>query len=261
MKKLFLVYSYFLYRLRATNTHGVHSPFVFNLLNDVIYNDKEYYIYNEIETLRKQLLENENTVECIDLGAGSLNSQSRKRSIKHHALFSAKPPKYAQLIFRMVNHFQPSVIIELGTSLGITTAYISKGNSKVKVITIEGCKEIADIARQNFKQLEINNVEPITGNFDSELPAILTKIKNTDFVFFDGNHRKEATLNYFYQCLEKANEHSIFIFDDIYWSLEMKDAWNEIKKNKEVTVSLDLFYMGIIFFRKEQVKQDFVIRF
>jgi len=261
MKKLFLVYSYLKYLLKSTNTHGVHSPFVFGLLNDVVYNKTDYYVYKEIEALRTQLIDNATTVSCNDLGAGSLNSTKQTRTVKHHALYSAKPAKYAQLLFRLVNHFSPQYILELGTSLGITTAYLSKANSKSHITTIEGCPEIAAIAAQNFHLLEIKNIQQITGNFDEVLPPLLSTTEKLDFVFFDGNHRKQATLNYFEQCLTKSTETTIFVFDDIYWSREMKQAWDEIKTNKQVTVTIDLFYLGIVFFRKEQVKQHFVIRF
>ncbi len=261
MKKLFLVYSYFKYRLKSVNAHGVHSPFVFSLLNDVIYNTRKYYIYEEIELLRKTLVYDDTLVICTDLGAGSLNTKKQERTIRHHALHSAKSPKYAQLIFRLVNYFQPSHILELGTSLGITTCYMAKANSKSQITTIEGCGEIAAIATHNFELMEINNIKQLTGNFDTVLPLVITETERLDFVFFDGNHRKEATLNYFNQCLKIADANSIFVFDDVYWSAEMKEAWDEIKNNKQVTVTIDLFYLGIVFFRKEQVKQNFVIRF
>jgi predicted O-methyltransferase YrrM len=161
----------------------------------------------------------------------------------------------------LVNRFQPEEVLELGTSLGISSAYLASANSKIKVITIEGCKEIAEKAKENFKKLGLQNIEQHLGNFDDVLPQLLSEKKKIDFVFFDGNHRKEPTLNYFKQCLAHAHEGSIFIFDDIYWSSEMKEAWNEIKMNERVTVTLDLFFMGIVFFRKEQVKQHFIIRY
>lgn len=261
MKKVFLAVNYLTYRLKSTSEHGVHSPFVFDLVTNVIYNKVDFYVYKEIEAVRTHLLESEKTIEFEDLGAGSLKTQSKKRKIEEIAKYSVKPKKYSQLLFRLVNHFQPTQILELGTSLGITTSYLAKANSKGKIISVEGTKEIAAVAKENFTQLEIKNVEQIIGNFDNELPALLNKIEKLDFVFFDGNHRKDATLNYFYQCLEKANDKSVFVFDDIYWSSGMKQAWQEIKNNTKVTVTIDLFFMGIVFFRQEQVKQHFIIKY
>jgi predicted O-methyltransferase YrrM len=261
VKKLFLATNYLLYRLKSTSEHGVHSPFVFDLVTNVIYNKVDFYVYKEIEAVRTHLLESEKTIEFEDLGAGSHKSKNRKRTIEEILKYSVKPKKYSQLLFRLVNHFQPAKILELGTSLGITTSYLAKANEKATVISIEGSKEIAAIATKNLSQLDVKNVEQLIGNFDELLPSVLNKIENLDFIFFDGNHQKEATLNYFNQCLAKANENSVFVFDDIYWSSGMKQAWQEIKNNKNVTVTIDLFFMGIVFFRTEQVKQHFIIKY
>lgn len=261
MKKLRILLNYLIYRSKSVNEHGVHSPFVYELLLSTIYNKRNFYAYLQIEKLRNALSLSDEKLECMDLGAGSHVKNTFKKSVKDILTSAAKPPKYAQLLFRLVNHFQPATILELGTSLGISSAYMAVANSKSNLITIEGCNEIADVAKRNFKNLELKNIEQVVGNFDEVLPDVLKKVNQLDFVFFDGNHRKEATLNYFRQCLEKANEKSVFIFDDIYWSAEMTEAWDEIKKHEQVTVSLDLFYMGIVFFRKEQVKQNFIIRY
>lgn len=250
-----------IYRVKSVNEHGVHSPFVYDLLLSTIYNKKNFYAYLQIEKLRNALTLSNQKVNCIDLGAGSKVNNTSTKSVQTILYSASKPTKYAQLLFRLVDHFQPTTILELGTSLGVSSAYMATANSKSKLITIEGCNEIANIAKTNFQKLELNNIEQVVGNFDEVLPDILKNINQLDFVFFDGNHRKEPTLNYFKQCLGKANEKSIFIFDDIYWSAEMQEAWEEIKKNEKVTVSLDLFYMGIIFFRKEQVKEHFIIRY
>lgn len=250
-----------IYRAKSVNEHGVHSPFVYDLLLSTIYNNKNFYGYTLVEKRRNALSKSKEPIECIDLGAGSTVNKNSKKSVQTILFSAAKPPKYGQLLFRLVDHFQPDTILELGTSLGISSAYMAVANSKSKLITIEGCEEIADIAKQSFKQLELKNVEQVVGNFDQVLPDVLKKMDSLDFVFFDGNHRKEPTLNYFRQCLEKATEKSIFIFDDIYWSPEMTEAWEEIKKHNKVTVTLDLFYMGIVFFRKEQVKEHFRIRY
>ncbi len=259
MKKLFFIYHYITHRLKAGNEHSIHSPFVYGLLMDVIYVKANFYPFKKIEKVREQLIDSKKTIHCIDLGAGKGKSINKK--ISRIAKHSAKSSKQAQLLFRLADHFQPSQIIELGTSLGISTAYLASANSKIQIITIEGCRETAEIAEQNFKHLKLKNIKQVVGNFDSVLPEILDECQNLDFVFFDGNHRKESTINYFNQCLEKSNEATVFVFDDIYWSDEMMEAWKEIKDNKRVTVTIDLFFMGIVFFRKEQAKQHFLIRF
>ncbi len=261
MNFFFYLYNYLWYLLKSTNAHGVHSPFIFNLLTNVIYNKAAYYGYKNIENLRAELVLSDHKIKITDLGAGSITQKSNFRKVKKIAQQSAKSANYGQLLFRLVNHFQPGTILELGTSLGISTAYLASANSKANIISIEGCPEIAKIASQNFEKLELKNIEQVVGNFDNVLPVILNKQKRLDFVFFDGNHHKEPTLNYFRQCLQNAHEGSVFVFDDINWSSEMREAWLEIKNNNQVTVTIDLFFIGIIFFRKEQAKQHFVIRY
>ena len=259
MKKIIFTYHYIIHQFKSTNKGAVRSPFVSDLLTNVIDVKTKYYPFKKIETLREQLLDSKKIIHSIDLGAGDKKEATKKVSqIAKHA---AKSAKHAQLLFRLANYFQPEQAIELGTSLGISTAYLASANSKTQLITMEGCPETAAIAQQNFQHLKLKNIQQIIGNFDETLPKVLSRISKIDLVFFDGNHRKEATLNYFKQCLEKANESTVFIFDDIYWSQEMMQAWTDIKNNERVTLTIDLFFMGIVFFRKEQAKQHFLIRF
>lgn len=261
MNKLHTILNYLIYRIRSVNEHHIHSPFIFALVRDVIYNKAPFYSYESIEQLRSQLLQSKERIQVLDLGAGSQRDNQQWRSIAQITNNAAKPPKYAQLLFRISDHFQSKTIVELGTSLGISTAYLASANSKSTVHTIEGSPEIARKADQNFKHLGLSNIHQYTGNFDEILPELLKKIPPPDLIFFDGNHRKDATLKYFELSLKHAHNESIFIFDDIYWSKEMTEAWEEIKNHEAVTVSLDLFFIGIVFFRKEQKKQHFVIKF
>lgn len=259
MKKIVFIYYYILHRIKAIKAPGVRSPFVVDLLTNVVYVKTKYYPFKKIEKWRELLLDSKKTIQCIDLGAGTEKTKDKK--IGEIAKHSAKSAEQAQLLFRLVNYFQPAQVVELGTSLGISTAYLASANSKIQVITIEGCPETARVAQENFQLLKLKNITSLVGNFDEVLPKVLNKVNRLDFVFFDGNHRRQATLNYFEQCLEKTTEDTVFVFDDIYWSEEMMQAWTEIKNNDRVTLTIDLFYMGIVFFRKEQVKQHFLIRF
>lgn len=261
MKKIIFLFKYISYLLKSKTKHGVHSPFVFSLVTQVIEDKSSNTIYDRIENIRKDLLNRNEEITVTDLGAGSTFNSSKKRKVKDIAKNTAKPPIYAQLLFRLVNHFKPSVMLELGTSLGISSMYQAMGNPKGKLFTIEGCPETAKIAQQNFQKIELKNIEAIAGNFDEQLPKILNRINMLDYVFFDGNHRKEPTINYFEQCLQLAHNNSLFIFDDIHWSDEMEEAWEIIKAQPKVSVTIDLFFMGLVFFRKEQAKQDFIISY
>lgn len=237
--------------------HGVHSPFVFSLIEDVFNERHPYYAFKEIERTRASLLSDNSTIYVNDHGTGN----SRERKISDIARSCLKSKKEAQMLFRFACLMQPKNILELGTSLGISTLYLSKARTSAKIYTIEGCPNIAKIAQTNFKNSKANNINSIVGNLDTKLPEILSKIDSLDMVFFDANHTKEATLNYFYQCLEKVNNNTVFIFDDIYWSEGMTQAWEEIYQNPNVTYSIDLFHLGIVLFNKEWIKSHFKVKF
>jgi len=242
--------------------HGMHSPFVFEFITKIL-NDKTFYPeYEKVEALRNQLLNDNTVLEVEDFGAGSVIDKKSKRSVSSIAKNAAKPKKFGQLLFRIVKHYQPSTILELGTSLGITTSYLSIAKPDARLITMEGSKEIAEMAIRNLGNLESRNTEVIEGNFDNTLSSVISQLSSFDFAFIDGNHRQEPTERYFRELLAKTNNDSVIVFDDIHWSSEMESAWETIKNNAAVTCSIDLFFIGVILFRKEfKEKQHFAIRF
>lgn len=257
-----LLKKYLHYYLNAANEkgHGVHSPFVFDFIRKVLLADTKDSRFIAIENLRKKLLQNETMIEVEDFGAGSAVVKSRNRKIKDIAASSLKQPKYARLLNRMISYYKTTSVLELGTSLGITTAYLASVPD-VHVQTLEGASGIAAIAKNNFDQLGLSNISITQGNFDDTLISTLQQ-NNFDFIFIDGNHRKEPTLNYFNKILQQSNEKTIIVFDDIHWSAGMEEAWQIIQQNETITLSIDLFFIGIVFFRKEfKVKQQLSIRF
>lgn len=254
---------YINYKLFAKHRHGhgIHSPFVYDLLTNIIEDETPYYCFENIEKYRTDLLKNPDTIQVTDFGAGSRKNKSNNRKIKDIAKHSMTPKKYAQLLFRLVNHFKPNNIIELGTSLGLTSLYLAQPNSKANVYTIEGCPEISKIASKIFALTSTNNIKQYVGNFDKVFPEVLNEATQADFIYIDGNHRKEPTISYFKMCLDFISDDSVIIFDDIHWSDGMNEAWEEIKKHPRVSVTIDLFFMGIAFFKKDLQKQDYIIKF
>ena len=252
---------YLKHRLTAKSRHGTHSPFVYKLTDEVIYDFKSKSDYKSIEAQRKKLFNDDSLITVTDLGAGSHLNKNRTKKVKQIAKNALKSTALAQLIYRLARDNRPENIIELGTCLGITTAYLAKACPDADIITIEGCPETAKVAYRNFGELELENIELQVGNFDVLLPNVIAGLKKLDFVYIDGNHRKEATLNYFNWCLPKVHEGSLLIFDDIYWSKGMKEAWEEVKSHPDVTVTVDLFWIGLVYFRKGQVKEHFKIKF
>jgi len=239
--------------------HGIHSPFIYQFVKEVIDSKDHYYIFQSIESLRAKLLLTEQKIAVTDLGAGSKTTKNANRSIQSIAKSALKPKKQAQLLFRVAKFFQSKVSLELGTSFGLSSLYLSQYNSTNQLYTIEGCPNIAKVAQLNFEKLKVKNIHSIVGDFSEQLPAILKKLKTVDLVYFDGNHTEEATLNYFETCFPYIHNETIFIFDDIYWSKGMTAAWKKIKADTRVKVTVDTYYYGFVFFRKEQPKEDFTV--
>ena len=259
-----LAFKYLRYYLSASSGkgHGIHSPFVFEFITKVLKDDHQFAEFDRIEKLRNKMFLDNTIIEVEDFGAGSAVSKNTQRKIASIAKNATKSKKYSQLLFRMVKYYKPNSILELGTSLGITTAYLASANPEAKVITIEGAREIAAKASENFKTLDLDNIQIIEGNFDQQLPSVIYNLSSVDFVFIDGNHRQEPTERYLRQLMPKLHGNSIVVFDDIRWSREMEKTWENIKNLPAVRCSIDLFFLGIIFFRKEfGEKQNFTIRF
>lgn len=236
----------------------MHSPFVYDLVTKCFYDKKNYSEYEALANYRSHLLQNHDLITIIDFGSGSKVFKSDKRSIRSIAKTSGTSLKNAKLLFRIVKYFRPASILELGTNLGIGTYALALGNMQSKITTIEGCSEILKVARQQFSTQSVSNISIIHGHFQEKI-AELTHEK-WDLIFFDGHHSKDATLIYFEMLLPTAHNDSVFIFDDIYWSKGMTEAWEIIKKHPQVTVTVDVFNCGIVFFRREQLKESFKIR-
>ena len=258
---LFQLLAYLRFWLRSGNAHGLHSPFVFGLYTAVVRHTGFFGAYGLVEARRQQLLASAASISVTDFGAGSHTGAGRSRRIADIARTAAKPAPLAQLLFRLVNYFRPATILELGTSLGLTTAYLAAADSRHRVVTFEGCPNVAAVARATFSALQLSNVEIVEGNIDHTLaPALAALPGPVNLAFFDGNHRYEPTLRYFELCLAHRTDDSVFVFDDIHWSADMERAWEAIKAHPDVTLTVDLFYIGLVFFRKNQPKQHFWLR-
>jgi predicted O-methyltransferase YrrM len=259
-----LASKYLNYYFTASNGrgHGIHSPLVFEFITKVLNNKEQYEDYNAIENIRHTYLRDETTVTINDFGAGSSRSGSKTRTIRSIARHAVKSRKFGQLLYRIVKYYQPVNILELGTSLGITTSYLAKGIPTARVVTFEGSEEVLNRAKSSFATLELKNVETVAGNFDDKVLPVVDQLPSVDFAFIDGNHRLEPTTRYFNTLLSKINNSSIIILDDIHWSREMEQAWTYCKDHSSVTLSIDLFFIGILIFRREIMeKQHFAIRF
>ena len=260
--RLIYIIKYFKYYLFSKHKkgHGIHSPFIFKLIIDVFRNNNKDHRMNEVFDVYERYKKSNEVLEFKELGAGTSYKILKNISIKQITKRSSLNKKYGKLIYDIIKYYKPKNILEIGSSVGISAAYIAQAAPNANFKSIEGVNEKIKVAKQIAKELN-QNTEFICGNFDTVLNSVLEKYEKLDFVFFDGNHTKESTLQYYNMCLGKINNETIFIFDDIHWSKEMEEAWTEIKNNSKVRVSIDLFRMGLIFFKKELSYESYVVKF
>ncbi|NDP26776.1 MAG: class I SAM-dependent methyltransferase [Flavobacterium sp.] len=266
---LFQIKSYLKFLWNSKNEHAVHSPFAFNLITKCFYDQKskpdpsgseQAKQYQVLKNYRNSLLENKSTIEVTDFGAGSKVFKSNTRQISKIAKTAGISSKRAKLLFRIVNYFQPETVLEIGTSLGLATSALALGNPKASIVTLEGCQNTLAIARNQLQLLNVKNVELVLTEFGDYLDSENLKSQIYNLIYVDGNHSKTATLEYFELLLPTITNDSVWIFDDIHWSPEMEEAWEIIKNNPKVTVTIDTFQWGLLFFRREQPKEHFTIR-
>jgi hypothetical protein len=250
--------NYLIYFFSSGDKHSVHSPFIYDLVTRVINVRRIKPEYHTYELIRSKMLKSNADIEIKPIGASSF---AGKRKLRDVVKLSAKSAKYAELLERLCAYFNPEFALEIGSSVGISTMYQAAGIKQGYLFALEGNHDSVKVARYNIEQAELPQVQFREGLFDHTLPELLNELPRVDYVFFDGNHQLDATLQYFEWCLQKAHKGTVFVFDDIRWSDEMLLAWNKIKNHPLVTVSVDLYSMGIIFFRTEQEKEHFTIRF
>ena len=252
MKKKIAILKRFLeFYLAAQTKFDVHSPFVFRFITDVWEDHRWFYAFSDFEVLRRKLLFQKKMIQVTDYGAGSHVLPKKNRTVGDVARTSLTPAARSRFLFRLVEFWQPTTLLEFGTSLGVATLYQAAPVRNATFVTLEGCPNIATIAKQNFDLLKQKNITCLIGEFEQTLPKALQKLKKLDYVFFDGNHQCQPTLRYFEQCLPLAHEKTVFIFDDIYWSAGMSEAWELIKKHPRTRLTIDLFFLGLVFFRNE----------
>lgn len=248
---------YIKYRWNAVGRHGIHSPFVFDFVDKCLITKLAASEKEKINALDQKLKKDPRTITIEDFGAGSQKMGS-ERTVKNIYKWSSSKGKYGELLYKISKYYQPKRILELGTSLGLGTCYLSLGNPDAKITTVEGCKATRSISKENFKHLELTNIDSVLNNFKT---FIEENSENFDLVFIDGHHDGEALLNYLNSLREVTTNDTIFVLDDIRWSDSMLDAWNTIRNSAEYNVSIDLFRVGIVIPRKQQEKEHFIVRY
>lgn len=257
MEPTFSAFKYLENQFFGKNVNQIHSPFVFDFFNEVFRFPYTYYCFETIEKERHALFKKNQLIQYQNLGSGR-NSISIK--ISDLAVSSLMSAMEAQILFRLARWLKAKYILELGGSLGITTSYLAQASGG-KVYSFEGIPEIAEIAQKTWNNLKIKTIVQIPGKIEDSLPRFLNNVDSKiDLAIIDANHQFQATINNFEMLLPHLSNSSCLVFHDIYWSREMAKAWSQIEKRPEVSLSVDIYKMGIVFFRKESTKQHFKIR-
>lgn len=231
--------------------HGIHSPFAYQLCEEVFYNTQSFYDFELLDSVRDKLLQDNTSITVEDFGAGSKTFRTNTRHINSIAAKGISTRRQSEILYRLMNFLKCRNALELGTSLGLNTLYLAKVDAGASVTTIEGSKMLHEFAKALAQKNRVHNIRFIHAVFDEALPALLAENRTLDLLYVDGNHTREATLSYFKQALSKKHEGSVFIFDDIYWSSGMTEAWKELKAHPAVSLSIDAFHFGLLFFRPE----------
>lgn len=241
--------------------HGIHSPFVFDLINSVLRKEVPGKDIDAVRYIRDKMYGSGITVRVNDLGTGPVRKSSPGRRLSNIAKRSSVHDRYGRILYNLASRYNGEKILELGTSVGISTIFISRGAPFSRIISIEGCPVLAGIAKENLSEAGMGNVEILTGHFDEQLSLILKKDFRPSMVFVDGNHTGEAAIKYFRLFKKLLPPDSVIVFDDINYSSDMNKGWNEIKSDPQVSLSIDVFQMGMIFFKKGMAKQHYEIRY
>ena len=262
MNSLWRMISFISYRSKARSRFKVHSPFVYDLIEKVFRDRNKYEDYKILHRVHGRYLRRKDRIETMDFGSGAGQKEyvTRISSVGKLIRKRSHSRKQLELLYRIPKYFQPRTILEFGTAAGISTLYLGKGSPESRVITMEGCMGLASVAQKSLVKRNVR-AEIEVGEFSAILDSVLEKIDMLDMVFIDGNHRKKPTLEYFEKCAARSNERSVFMLDDIHWSPGMQSAWNTIRKDERVSITIDLYWIGLVFFRKGIEKQDFIIRY
>lgn len=258
---LSLVRGYLHHWLHALNEHSLHAPLVYDLYCNVIKKDQVHPLFHPIENVRCHLLRCPDQVLVSNLGAPSRVSRQPSQSIRSVARHGLSSPKFGRLLYRLASYNSSDCLVELGTSLGISALYLATARPLGTVYTLEGSSALADRAEQIFCAQGRSNIHLVRGNIDHTLPNLLRQLPQVDFAYLDANHRYAPTVAYFEQLVTKTNESSIIVIDDIYWSGEMQRAWRRIRQHPAVTLTIDLFDVGLVFFAPLTMRQHYLLMF
>ena len=256
MSRWFTSFQFIAHLRHARRWDSFHSPYLFDLFTYCCNVKNGSPIFRKIENYRRILLASKEENTRLDYGAGSsANSYDRTITVSEIAKNALSHPFQCRFLFRMAAFLKPHSTLEFGTSLGISTAYLSAGCPTGRIDTVEGDPNVAAVAQNTFKALGNLNINLYTSTFQDFIDIHLDQKGQIDLLFLDGHHTSKALLHYFQQLKHKFNADTVVVVDDIYWSKDMNDGWNELAKYPEVTQSVDCFHFGLLFFKSDFIGQ------
>lgn len=249
--------------IHSGNRYRIHSPFLYAFTDEVLRRDRNIPLFRDIERLRDVCRQSEEIIQKTDYGRdnGKESGATYPVSVRRVARTSLTSPRHARRLYRLVKFLKAGKVLEMGTSLGLTTAYLALAAPGGRIVTLEGCPELSRKAESHFKNLNINNIDLLTGRFEDTLPKALSGLEKADVIYLDGNHHRDSLLEYYGKCLPHTHNETVIVVDDIRRSPGMEEAWEIIRQREEVRISLDLFSSGWLFFRRESSKEHFRLRY
>ena len=243
-KRFFRLWQFLPFYFTAVTKYQLHSPFVFELANAVLEDERWYYAFRDVEVIRAKMRSSQAILQVRDFGTGN----DRQIPLNHVLRRAASSAGQGKQLFRLANWANPDTMLELGTSLGIGAMYLMSGARTARFVSLEGCPQTAEIARTNIDLMGFGSqVEVMVGPFEKTLQPALEKLQTVDFVYLDGHHLQAPTLAYFEKCLQFSTERTVFVFDDMHWSAEMVAAWAQIQQHQQVTLTVDFFDLSLVF--------------
>ncbi len=262
VKQLRTLPLYFNYFLNVTDQHSLQAPFIFNLYTNLIQGIKNNNGIEEIEVIRKSFLKDHTKIRGIDLGAGSRVTKSGyDKTVAMIAKHGISSKKDCIFLSELVKRIQPKTSIELGTSLGIATAYLANSIKHGSIFTFEGNEALVQKSKYVFHLVNCENVHLIKGDIDDMLPGQLTQLDKVDFAIIDANHTYRALLRYFDLLKVKMGDSGVMVIDDIRWSVEMYSGWKKLILDEAVTTSIEFLNKGVLMFKKRIQKQHYILSY
>ena len=228
-------------RLRHRRGFGVHSPFAFNLITKVIEENFMYYSYAEIEQIRREKLQ------------GKLN----RKSLNRRAEISFKK---GSLLFRLVNRFTPSFILEICTAWGISTLYLHNGHSTSHLVCIEPDNAVAEMAKKVVGDNK-ESISFLTDSLSHSLDLYFISGTELNFVYV---HQLSNPADYTWLIpllIEHSGDKTVWVINGIRSHERIAAAWRLLIADNKVRVTMDLYDMGLAFNNPKLNKQDYVVAF